>query len=173
MVDTDNYHLSRVLAESVQHSVGTAAGRTDASEVTQQRFGDTSWFCHQRDGEEADHRSSDRFGKSVGKCAPSGRGKDELVGFRWQACLMAPMGAAPSSGCVLERPQQLELAVDAPLDRGPEAQRGVRPGGEHPAADDVVGVVPVLGGPILSALALALVQPAAVDPPRPTGRGPT
>ena len=82
MVDTDNYHLSRVLAESVQHSVGTAAGRPDASEVTPQRFADTSWFCHQRGGEEVDHCSSDRFGQSVGQCAPSGRGKDELVGFR-------------------------------------------------------------------------------------------
>lgn len=81
MVDPDDYHLSRVLAEPVQHSVGPTTGRPDAGEVTPQRLTDTSRFCHQRGGEEVDHCSSHCFGKSVGQCASSGRGKDELVGF--------------------------------------------------------------------------------------------
>jgi len=32
MVDTDDYDLARVVTKSVQHSVGTATGRPDASE---------------------------------------------------------------------------------------------------------------------------------------------
>ena len=81
MVDTDDYDLARVFTKSVQHSVGTATGRPDSSEVTTQRCADTSWLRHQGGGEVDDH-SSDRFGKSVGQCATGGRGKDELVSFR-------------------------------------------------------------------------------------------
>ncbi len=79
MLDANDDNFGRLVANSVEHPVGSTAGRPQAGELSTQWSSNPSGLLHQRGREELKHGSGDALGKLISQGSTGGGREDELV----------------------------------------------------------------------------------------------
>ncbi len=79
MLDANDDNFGRLVANSVEHPVGSTAGRPQAGELSTQWSSNPSGLLHQRGREELKHGSGDALGKLISQGSTGGGCEDELV----------------------------------------------------------------------------------------------